>query len=332
MKIRLDEENKEQILEKAVEVIRSGGLVVFPTETVYGLGANAFDENAVKKIFQAKGRPSDNPIIVHISETKQLDDLALPASPLEKKLMDAFWPGPFTLILKKKEEVSSVISGGLPTVAVRMPSHAFARELISASGVPIAAPSANISGRPSATTGAHVLGDLEGKADLIIDGGISEIGLESTVVKLDGERVLILRAGAITKEMIEKVLPGMEVSFATNKKDLDASPGTKYRHYAPKAPLEIVSPEKMIQYVAEVEGQGKNVGVICTFENEKFLKSRGSIFIVGSRDDLKEVSRNLYQALRFFDAHPVDVILCEAFPENGLGKAIMDRLLKAHGE
>ncbi len=332
MKIKLSKDNKEEVLRKAVDIIRAGGLVVFPTETVYGLGADAFNESAVKKIFQAKGRPGDNPVIVHISNFDQLGLLAEPLSESEEKLVKAFWPGPLTLVLEKKNEVPLVVSGGLNTVAVRMPSHFFARELIEVAGVPIAAPSANTSGRPSATTGDHVCVDLDGKVDLIVDAGISDIGLESTVIKVTESKVSILRAGAVTKEMIEKVLPGVEVLFSTHKKDLDASPGTKYRHYAPKAPIEIVAPEKMVQYVDELESQGKKVGVICTFENEKFLKSRGNIFIIGSGDDLKEISKSFYQALRFFDNNVVDVILCESFKEEGIGIAVMDRLKKATGK
>ncbi len=332
MKIKLSKDNKEEVLKRAADIIKSGGLVVFPTETVYGLGADALNESAVKKIFQAKGRPGDNPVIVHISNFDQLRLLAEPLSGAEERLVNAFWPGPFTLVLKKKDVVSSSVSGGLSTVAVRMPSHVFARELIEVAGVPIAAPSANISGRPSATTGDHVCVDLDGKVDLIVDAGISDIGLESTVVKVIDGKVAILRAGAVTKEMIEKVLPGVEVFFSNKKEDLNASPGTKYRHYAPKAPIEIVSPEKMASYVDELESQGKKVGVICTFQNEKFLKSRGTIFIIGSSDDLKEISKSFYQALRFFDDNVVDVILCESFKEEGIGIAVMDRLKKATGK
>ncbi len=332
MKIKLNKDNKDEVISKAVEIIKSGGLVVFPTETVYGLGADALNENAVKNIFKAKGRPGDNPVIVHISNFSQLRLIAEPLSGLEEKLVNAFWPGPFTIVLQKKDVVPLSVSGGLETVAVRMPAHVFARELIEVAGVPIAAPSANTSGRPSATTGDHVCVDLDGKVDLIVDAGISDIGLESTVAKVVENKVAILRAGAVTKEMIEKVLPEVEVFFSNKKEDLDASPGTRYRHYAPKAPIEIVSPEKMAKYVGELESQGKKVGVICTFQNEKFLHSRASIFIIGSQEDLKEISKSFYQALRFFDDHAVDVILCESFREEGIGIALMDRLKKATGK
>ncbi|MDP2789351.1 MAG: L-threonylcarbamoyladenylate synthase [bacterium] len=329
--IKLTKANREATLARATDIIKSGGLVVFPTETVYGLGANVFDEEALKKIFEAKGRPSDNPIIVHVATREQLLNLVESISVLEQELIDNFWPGPLTVIIKKKKDISNVLSGGLDTIAVRMSSHHFVQDLILSLGAPIAAPSANISGRPSGTTGEHAYEDLKGRVDLIIDDGISEIGLESTVVKVVGNSVLILRAGAITKEMIEQVMPETEVFFATEKKDLNASPGTRYRHYAPKAPLEIVSPDKMVKYVSELEAQGKKVGVITTTQNEKFLKSRGDIFIIGSQDNLKEISQSFYQALRFFDDHPVDVILCESFREEGIGIAIMDRLKKATG-
>lgn len=307
--VKLTKENRQRTLDQAAKIIKSGGLVVFPTETVYGLGANALDAQAVKKIFIAKGRPSDNPIIVHIATLEQLSELTDHISSLEQKLIDVFWPGPLTLIFQKKGNISVVISGGLPTIAIRMPSHPFARDLIHHAGVPIAAPSANISGRPSGTTGEHAFGDLEGKVDMIIDAGASDIGLESTVVRAENGRIVVLRPGAITKEMLEKI--SGEVSFAKDKSALNASPGTKYQHYSPKARVEIFkSNAELREQLAILQKQNKKVGIL-------------------SERNLEKASKNLYRNLRDFDKEGVDVILCESFPEEGLGAAIMDRLRRA---
>ena len=190
--IKITDQNSKEILNKAANIIKSGGLVVFPTETVYGLGANVFDEKALAKIFSAKGRPSDNPIIVHISEKNQLEELVNNITENQKKLIETFWPGPLTIIFEKKDTISNIVSGGLPTIAIRMPSNIFAQELIQLTGVPIAAPSANISGRPSGTTGEHIYEELTGKVDMIIDAGFSDIGVESTVVKINKGQILIL--------------------------------------------------------------------------------------------------------------------------------------------
>lgn len=326
--IELTSSNTEHALSEASLVIKSGGLVVFPTETVYGLGADATNEEALKKIFVAKGRPSDNPIIVHIANISELSKLTDEVSIIESKLIEKFWPGPLTFIFNKKNFVPAVLSGGLETVAVRMPAHPFAHELLLRAGVPIGAPSANTSGRPSGTTGAHALDDLMGKVDLIIDGGSSEIGVESTVVRVLDKKILILRAGSVTREMIQDSIPESEVDFALDKKDLDASPGTRYRHYAPNARLEIISGDMALRKV-ELEKEGKKVGIICSNANKDLFSPDEKVFILGDRGDLGEISKNLYQALRYFDAHLVDVVLCESFPEDGLGKAIMDRLKKA---
>lgn len=313
--VKITEENKLETLIHAGGIIRSGGLVVFPTETVYGLGANVFDEKAVAKIFSAKGRPSDNPVIVHVSSQSQLVDLVEHVSPLEQKLIDKFWPGPLTIIFPKKKEISKIVSGGLPTIAVRMPALELAQELITQSGVPIAAPSANTSGRPSSTNGdvAHL--DLVDKVDMIISAGDSQIGVESTVVRVGHDSVSILRPGAVTKEMLEEVTGPVPVVFALKKEDLQSSPGTKYPHYAPKAILEIIPRENLQSRSDELANAGKKVGIIL--EKEK---------------SLEEVSRNLYNALRYFDTHHVDVILAPEFPRAGLGAAIMDRLTRASGE
>jgi L-threonylcarbamoyladenylate synthase len=312
--LKITDENKNEILHTAANVIQEGGLVVFPTETVYGLGADAFNEEAVKKIFSAKGRPSDNPIIVHISNPAQLQDLVKNVSAIEQKLIDSFWPGPLTIIFKKKDSISTIVSGGLSTVAVRMPSHPIARELILKAGVPIAAPSANTSGRPSSTSGADAYSDLVGKVDMIIDTGPSDIGVESTVVKVINDSVSILRPGAVTEEMLSKVVSPLPVIVSKGKNSLQASPGTKYKHYAPAAPLEIVPLEYIENRATALRAKGKKVGIL--FQNEK---------------NLEKISKNLYRALRYFDTHPVDIILVPRFPEDGLGRAIMDRLERASG-
>jgi len=313
--LKITAENQNEILDKAAKIIQDGGLVVFPTETVYGLGANALNEQAVAKIFLAKGRPSDNPVIVHIADQQQLSDLVEGISVAEQKLIDSFWPGPLTIIFPKKNTISKVISGGLSTIAIRMPSHPVAHSLIEKSGVPIAAPSANTSGRPSSTSGDEAHRDLVGKVDMIIDAGASDIGLESTVVMVKEDYVLILRPGAVTKDMIEGVVAPLGVNFAADTSELSASPGTKYLHYAPKAPLEIVPREQIHNRATELRAMGKKVGIALL--NEKTLE---------------EVSKNLYKALRYFDTHAVDIILVPEFPEEGLGVAIMDRLRRASGK
>jgi L-threonylcarbamoyladenylate synthase len=328
--VKITEENKKEVLEKAATIIKNSGLVVFPTETVYGLGANVFDEGAVKKIFLAKGRPSDNPIIVHVGRKDQLEELTDNVSENQKKLIDTFWPGPLTIIFDKKNTISNIVSGGLPTVAVRMPSNPIAQEFIKLATVPIAAPSANISGRPSGTTGKDIYDDLFGKIEMIIDAGFSDIGVESTVVKINNDSILILRPGAITKEMLEKVLFPLPVIFTKDKNDLQSSPGTNYRHYAPKAKLEIVSKEKIEEKARISKDRGLIVGIMATKQNENYFKKyKMNIFSLGDENNLEEISQKLYSALRFFDTQNVDVILCQNFPKKGLGVAIMDRLERA---
>ncbi len=306
--VKLTKENRQRTLDRAVRIIKSGGLVVFPTETVYGLGANAEDQQAVKKIFIAKGRPSDNPIIVHIATLEQLSKLTDHISSLEQKLIDIFWPGPLTIIFQKNKNVPDVVSGGLDTVAARMPSHPFAHDLILSAGVPIAAPSANLSGRPSGTTGEHIFVDLEGRVNMIINAGSSDIGLESTVVRVNKNNISILRPGAVTHEMLERFAP---VSFASDKKELQSSPGTRYRHYAPKAKLEILkSRDALGKRLKDLREKNMKVGVL-------------------PKRNLKKASKNLYHDLRALDAQGVEIILCESFPEKGLGVALMDRLKRA---
>jgi len=322
-----------QILE-AADTIRQNELVSFPTETVYGLGANAKSDEAVKKIYEAKGRPSDNPLIIHISSIDSVAEFVETIPPVAKILMDHFWPGPLTIILKKKENViSSLATVGLPTVAIRMPNHEIALALIKASGVPIAAPSANTSGKPSPTHFEHVYNDLNGKIAGIIDGGDSGVGVESTVIDCTGEVPVILRPGGVTKEDIEKLVGKVEVDPSLHSKDeKPKSPGMKYKHYAPNAPMYLVEGSQLfIQKLAwDYQQRGKKVGILTTDE-QKHLYEADTVISCGTRENLETVAHNLYHALRQFDVEKVDVILSESFPEKNIGFAIMNRLKKAAG-
>lgn len=329
----------QRALSSAASVIRSGGLVAFPTETVYGLGGDAKNPESSHKIYEAKGRPSDNPLIVHIAEYSQVEQIASEVPEEVKALSDAFWPGPLTIILNKNETIPKETTGGLDTVAIRMPKDNIARELILKSGCMIAAPSANVSGRPSPTTANHVYNDLNGKIDAIIDGGQAIIGLESTIVDLTGDVATILRPGAITKEMLEGVLgkviidPGLSVD---NPEVKPKAPGMRYKHYAPKAELVVVEGNKknVIEYINnESKNQkdlGKIVGAIVTSENVNEIKS-DIVKTIGDSNNEEEIAHNLYGILREFDDTDVDLIYSEGFDESGIGQAIMNRLLRAAG-
>ena len=329
----------EELLE-AAEVLRNGGLVAFPTETVYGLGGNALDERAAEKIYAAKGRPSDNPLIAHISCMEELSGLVREIPEAGKKLAAAYWPGPLTMIFPKKENVPYETTGGLDTVAVRMPSDPVASRLIRLAGVPVAAPSANTSGRPSPTRAEHVIEDLNGKIDMIIDGGQVGIGVESTIVDVSGPAPVLLRPGAVTMEMLEAVLGHVEVDPAISgpvSKDVrPKAPGMKYRHYAPKADMTLVEGEmeRVIQYINEetrkARQAGKNVGIICT-EESRGRYPEGILEVIGSREHEETVAHNLFAVLRDFDRREVDCIFSESFSRDQLGQAIMNRLCKAAG-
>ncbi|MFH1774108.1 MAG: L-threonylcarbamoyladenylate synthase [Methanobacteriota archaeon] len=310
-------------IQTAAGIIRRGGLVAFPTETVYGLGANALDVEAVEKIFEVKGRPLDNPVIVHIAKKEELKKLAKEVPEKAKILAERFWPGPLTLILKKSEVLPGVTTAGLDTVAIRMPDNKTALGLISASGVPIAAPSANISGRPSPTSAKHVMQDLKGKIDAVIDGGAANIGLESTVLDLTASVPAILRPGGVTFEELKRALGKVEKQSIPLGKP--RSPGMKYRHYAPKAELILLDAEKIPEIVRKLSG--KKIGILATRENARMYS--GIVEVVGSRKNLREVARNLFNALRKLDEEGVDVIISENFEEKGIGLAIMNRLKKA---
>lgn len=328
-------------MEEAAALLRTGRLVAFPTETVYGLGANALDETAARRIYAAKGRPSDNPLIVHIAEMSALYDLAEEVPEEAVKLGKTFWPGPLTMILKKNNRVPVGTTGGLQTVAIRLPADPIARELIRRAGVYVAAPSANASGRPSTTTAQHVYEDLNGRIDMIIDGGPVSIGLESTIVDLTGDTPMILRPGYITKEQLETVLGTVVYDRAVIAKQMQENivakaPGMKYRHYAPKGDMVIYEgPQEAVVAAINREivkhlAQGAVVGVLATDET-KMQYVGGHVRSIGSRKDEDSIAAHLYKTLRDFDEIGADYIYSESFDDNPLSSAIMNRLRKAAG-
>jgi L-threonylcarbamoyladenylate synthase len=329
-------------LEEAARILRRGGLVAFPTETVYGLGANALDEEAVAAIFHAKGRPADNPLIVHLASVDDLPQVVASAPPEAAILARRFWPGPLTLVLPRKEGVPLITTGGLETVAVRVPDHPLALELISRSKVPVAGPSANLSGRPSPTTAAHVLEDLGGKVDVIIDGGPTGVGVESTVLDLTASPPVLLRPGGVTWEALEEVLGKVILDPAILAKEpIETgpvrSPGMKYRHYAPKAKVYLVEGQdadrvaaRVDSLAAELAAAGMRVGILATAEGAAQCQ-RGLVLIGGSRRDPAALAASLFAHLRTFDHLDVDVVVVEGIKPVGLGLAVMNRLRKAAG-
>lgn len=330
--IYLDLQNNQDLsmLKPAALSIKKGGLVIFPTETVYGLGANGLDENAVKNIFLAKGRNSDNPLILHISDLKMLQMIVTDISPLEKKLMTKFWPGPLTIILHKKSIVPNVVSAGLSTVGVRMPENLIAKELIRLSGVPIAAPSANISGRPSGTNIADIKDEFAGKVDYIIDDGDTEVGLESTVVIVINDTIHILRPGKITKEDLLTITDNVVIDFNVLNKPKEGpvlSPGVKYRHYAPKAPCLMIYSKDETKLIAKIREEAKKYQSYLILTTEEHLKYFDNAISLGS--SLEDISHNIFKTLRLVDKYNVDMILIEGVEAKGLGLAIMNRLLRA---
>ncbi|MEE1086303.1 MAG: L-threonylcarbamoyladenylate synthase [Schaedlerella sp.] len=337
---KIDKNNLNlKAIAQAGEILKNGGLVAFPTETVYGLGANALDEEAAKKTYEAKGRPSDNPLIVHIAELSALDKIAAYIPETTMELAHQFWPGPLTMIFNKTEIVPYGTTGGLDTVAVRMPSDLIAKELILAAGGYVSAPSANTSGRPSPTTVAHVKEDLDGKIEMILDGGSVDIGLESTILDMTVKPPMILRPGAITAEMIEEIIGQVSVDKAIISNDsklAPKAPGMKYRHYAPKARLMIVEGnirEEVLairQMAYEAARNNKQIGIIATNETLMYY-TNGIVKNIGSREDENTIARNLYAVLREFDEEDVEEIYSESFALQGIGKAIMNRLEKAAG-
>jgi len=342
-------------IQKAAKIIKNSGLVAFPTETVYGLGGNSLDKKAVRKIFEVKGRPLDNPIIVHIADLKDLSKLAKNIPKEVEILARKFWPGPLTLVLFKKKMVSDEVTAGADTVAIRMPKNKIALALIKTSGVPIAAPSANLAGRPSPTEAKHVFEDLGKKVNLILNGGKTKIGVESTVVDLTVKPPQILRPGGVSLEELKKVLKNVKPHpFLLGEKLKDQvikSPGTKYRHYAPQAPLILVEGKEKVSKIqslidyyrkqkaptrpklAPIPRFARNgpliVGVMASSETKKYYRNANLVLSVGPRKNLEKVAQNLFKTLRQFDKKKIDVILAETFPEKGIGFAIMHRLKKA---
>jgi len=329
-----------EIIEEASQLLREGKMVAFPTETVYGLGADGLDANAAAHIYEAKGRPSDNPLIIHIAAVEQLETLTAEVPRSAKKLIEAFWPGPLTMIFNKSDRVPKAVTGNLDTVAVRMPNDVIALELLRHSNICIAAPSANTSGRPSPTEVKHVIEDLEGKVDMIIDGGKVGIGIESTIVDVTVDPPMILRPGSINKEMLEQVVGMVDIDQAIFEKPREDSqpkaPGMKYRHYAPKAQLSIYEgkPDKVAEFINKLAQEkvekGYKVGII-TADETKALYLTGHIVSIGNRCEEDTIANNLYGVLRDFDEMKVDYIFCEAFNTKQLGTAIMNRLSKAAG-
>lgn len=318
-------------IKEAAMLIANNQVVAFPTETVYGLGANAYSEEAVAKIFIAKGRPSDNPLIVHIAEKHQLKKLVKEVPALASKLIEAFWPGPLTLVLKKGVGIAEKVTAGLATVAVRMPDHPIALSLIKVAQVPIAAPSANVSGKPSPTLADHVYEDLYGKISGIVDGGATGVGVESTVVDCTGEVPVILRPGGITREQLEEVVGVVAIDPAFEENgQAPTSPGLKYKHYAPAAKLILVKGSRQFlqQQVTTAIQQGKKVGVLTTFEGISDYQAN-LVLPCGTNSKISTTAHHLYGVLRKFDEFDLDVIYSEVFPEAGVGKAIMNRLTKA---
>ena len=336
---KVSPEEKAAALKKAGEIIREGGLVAFPTETVYGLGADALNAEASAKIYAAKGRPSDNPLIVHIHDVDQVYEIASEVPEAAKKVMEKFWPGPLTVILNKKSCVPDGTTGGLKTVAIRMPSHPLARDFIRESGRMIAAPSANTSGRPSPTLASHVYEDMQGRIPLILDGGAVGIGIESTIVDFTEKIPTVLRPGYISLEKLKELLGEVKMDKGLLRADASQrpkAPGMKYRHYAPKAELTIVegSTEYVVAYInqkaKEASKRGRQIGIIGTEETFPYYSS-GVVRCIGSRKKEEGIALHLYEVLRDFDQCEVEAIYSESFDTPKMGQAIMNRLLKAAG-
>ena len=329
---------KEHALRHAAEVIRQGGLVVFPTETVYGLGADAENPEAVKKIFAAKGRPQDNPLIVHIGDIRDVTKVAREISESAWRMMEAFWPGPFSAVLPAQPQIPKIVTGGLETVAVRMPETSTARELIQLSGRLIAAPSANLSGRPSPTKAEHVVKDLWGKVDIILDGGECSVGLESTVCDLTGETPIVLRPGGITPEMIQAIAGNVEISHAVlnglGEKEKAASPGMKYKHYSPKACVfvaqgknaEDIAKKICLRYDRDMI-KGKKSLIICAAEQAPLYRGKETLAL--GEGGVVGVANRLFDALRLADEQKADTVYFHAVEAEGLGLAVMNRVIRA---
>jgi len=331
----------DDIIRRAGAIIKEGGTVAFPTETVYGLGADAWNPDAVKKIFEAKARPPDNPLIVHISSKEQLHDLVEDIPERAFDLMDVFWPGPLTMIFKRNEIVPDIITAGLDTIAVRMPDNPIALLLIEEAGTPIAAPSANRSGMPSPTTAQHVIADLDGRIDAVIDGGYAEIGVESTVVDMTSDIPVILRPGGIGIAEIRNVIGEVAIGYMDRlleDGEVARSPGMKYTHYSPETRMVLVAGssstvvDRIREFVSDYHGRGMRVGLLATEETAQQVIA-DEVFILGMRDDIALVASNLFAGLRYLDSRNVDVIIADgSMRDDGIGAAVQNRLKKAADE
>ncbi|HXL03214.1 MAG TPA: L-threonylcarbamoyladenylate synthase [Bacillota bacterium] len=325
-------------IKRAAAIIKAGGLVAFPTETVYGLGADGLKADTVDKIFLAKGRPQDNPLILHVASPDDILRVATEVSPIVDKLVQLFWPGPLTLVLPKQSHVPDKVSAGLPTIGVRMPDNIIALTLIAESGTLLAAPSANLSGRPSPTLASHVADDMWGKVDLILDGGPTRLGVESTVLDLMEDPPRILRPGSVTREELEDVLGHVEAQILKDERPFlrQVRPGGKYPHYTLDIPFFLVEgePQAVIRRIQEEAGkyrsQAKKVGVMCSEESKgQYLGCADVIRSLGSRHDMTQIAAGLYRTLRDFETCNVHVLFAEGFSERGLGFAVMNRLREA---
>lgn len=321
-------------LDKAASYLKAGELIAFPTETVYGLGADATNEEAVQKIFKAKGRPSDNPLIIHVASLEQAEEYVSAFPDEAKRVVAAFWPGACTLVLKKKGKIAPSVTAGLNTVAVRMPDHPLALELIQRAGVPLAAPSANSSGKPSPTTAGHVVKDLKGGIRGIIDGGATGVGLESTVLDLtDPKQPTILRPGGVTSEQLEMVLGKVyHDQFKVSELYKPKSPGMKYRHYSPDKPVYILpeDTEEAKGFIKELEQKGNRIGLLVSEETYGMLDTSSCRYsLLGSKSRPEQAASRLYDGLRRLDESDATVILAEAYGKTGIGRAYMNRLEKA---
>lgn len=332
IKINNQSEQADDIA-RAANIIKNGGLVVIPTETVYGLGGDGTSKDSARKIYEAKGRPSDNPLIIHISSPEQADTYAY-TNPMYYKLAKAFMPGPLTVVLPKKDTVPSEVTGGLCTVALRCPSHPTARAIISAAGVPIAAPSANISGKPSPTCAEHVAADLDGKVDMIIDGGECDIGLESTIVMINSDESLtLLRPGGITYDALccvcEKVNISSAIEGVLSENERPLSPGMKYKHYAPSAPLVLLcgDDDKVLKFLQDEQKHKRSI-VLCYDEEIPYLES-DMILPIGKKDDIASHAKKLFSALRDTDKLSPDIIYAHKPQKDGLGMALYNRMIRA---
>ena len=329
--LELSGDGRSEKINKAAAVIRAGGLVAFPTETVYGLGANGFDENAVLSIFEAKGRPHDNPLIMHVADLDMAAELGY-LNDSFYKLASEYWPGPLTIIVKKRPIVNDVVTCGLDSVAIRMPSNEYARELIAAAGVPIAAPSANRSGKPSPVTARHVLADMDGRIDMILDGGACEVGVESTVVTVCGETPTVLRPGGITPEQIKAALGSVALDKAVTQMlpegEKPLAPGMKYKHYSPDCGVVIVEGDGAVAYIKARLAADENACALC-FDGEEAVFARAISY--GKEGDCRSLAHGVFNAMREADGRGISTLFVRCPPKEGVGIAVYNRLFRAAG-